>query len=34
MKEYLVECIIDRLNECPDEELLDLILKILIECGY
>lgn len=34
MKELLVNSIIERLYNCPDEDLLDLILKLLIECGY
>lgn len=34
MKEYLVDLIIERLSKCPDEDLLDLILRLLIECGY
>ena len=34
MKEYLVDSIVERLHRCPDEDLLDLILKLLIECGY
>lgn len=34
MKEYLINSIIERLSCCPDEDLLDLILKLLIECGY
>ena len=33
-QEQLVNQIIDRLQACADENLLDLILKLLIESGY
>ena len=31
---YLKQQITERLQACPDEGLLDLILKLLIESGY
>lgn len=34
MREYLLDEIIERLRSCPDEAMLDFILKLLIECGY
>jgi hypothetical protein len=32
--DQLINLIIDRLRACPDDSLLDLILKLLIESGY
>ncbi len=32
--DYIIQQIIDRLQGCVDEVLLDLILKLLIESGY
>lgn len=34
MKTELLQQIIERLQNCADEALLDLILKLLIESGY
>jgi hypothetical protein len=34
MQQELIRQIIERLQECTDESLLDLILKLLIESGY
>lgn len=34
MREHLIGAIIEQLSVCRDEELLDLILKLLIESGY
>jgi hypothetical protein len=34
MQQELIRQIIERLQECADESLLDLILKLLIESGY
>lgn len=31
--EHLIQKIIERLQACADESLLDLILKLLIECS-
>lgn len=33
-REHLINEIIERLQACADETLLDLILKLLIESGY
>lgn len=32
--DQLIEQIIERLNGCHDPDLLDLVLKLLIESGY
>ena len=34
MQQELIRQIIERMQECTDEMLLDLILKLLIESGY
>ena len=34
MKHELITQIIERLQACKDESLLDLVLKLLIESGY
>lgn len=34
MKELLINSIIERLCKCPDEDLLNLMLQLLIESGY
>lgn len=34
MQQELIRQIIERLQECTDEGLMDLILKLLIESGY
>lgn len=34
MKQELIRQIIERLQNCADEVLLDLILKLLIESGH
>lgn len=33
-QEQIIKQIIERLQACADESLLDLILKLLIESGY
>lgn len=33
-REHLIKEIIERLQACADETLLDLFLKLLIESGY
>jgi hypothetical protein len=33
-QEQIITQIIERIKECADETLLDLILKLLIECGH
>lgn len=34
MRQYTIQQIIERLQGCNDESLLDLMLKLLIESGY
>lgn len=34
MKKFYIQQIIERLQICADETLLDLILKLLIKSGY
>lgn len=34
MQHELINQIVERLQNCADESLLDLILKLLIESGY
>lgn len=34
MHQDLVKQITEKLQKCPDESLLDLILKLLLESGY
>lgn len=34
MQQDLTHQIVERINACTDESLLDLILKLLIESGY
>jgi hypothetical protein len=34
MHQELIRQIIERLQECADEALLDLVLQLLIESGY
>jgi len=33
-KEFLIDSIVERLSNCADDVLLDLILRLLIESGY
>lgn len=33
MREFLIDAIFEQLSECHDEDLLDLILKLLLESG-
>ena len=33
MKQYLIDRIVERLSRCEDLNLLDLILKLLLESG-
>lgn len=34
MRQNTINQIVEHLNNCSDENLLDLILKLLIECSY
>lgn len=34
MKQELIDQITEKLKTCKDVDLLDLVLKLLIECGY
>lgn len=34
MRNEIVDQIIDKVESCKDESMLDLLLKLLIECGY
>ncbi len=34
MRQDLVNQIVEKIQVCPDESLLDLILKLLLESGY
>ena len=34
MRHYLANQIIEKIQTCDDEDLLDLILKLLLESGY
>ena len=34
MHQYLINQIIEKIQTCDDESLLDLVLKLLLESGY
>lgn len=34
MQQYLTQQILEKIRTCDDEDLLDLILKLLLESGY
>ena len=34
MNHEIVDLLIEKVKSCEDEDLLDLILKLFLECGY
>lgn len=34
MNQEIIEQLIEKIKSCKDEDMLDFVLKLLIECGY